>query len=76
MLAPDALSARYKKLTADTPDGALLEAVARSRGFIVKGGEIDAERAARIVLDEFRAGKIARVTFEQPPKEESHAEAE
>ena len=75
-LAPDALSARYKKLTADTPDGALLEAVARSRGFIVKGGEIDAERAARIVLDEFRAGKIARVTFEQPPKEESHAEAE
>ena len=76
ILAPGALFARYKKLTADTPDGALLEAVARSRGFIVKGGEIDAERAARIVLDEFRAGKIARVTLEQPPKEEAHAEAQ
>ena len=65
-LVPEALTARYKKLTADTPEGALLEAVARSRGFIVKGGEIDAERAARIVLDEFRAGKIARVSLEQP----------
>ncbi len=75
-LAPEALFSRYKKLTADTPDGALLEAVARSRGFIVKGGEIDAERAARIVLDEFRAGKIGRITLEQPPKEESHAETE
>ena len=65
-LVPEALTARYKKLTADTPEGALLETVARSRGFIVKGGEIDAERAARIVLDEFRAGKIARVSLEQP----------
>ncbi len=73
-LCPDALFARYKKLDANTPQAALLEAVARSRGFIVKGGEIDGERAARIVLDEFRAGKIARVTLEQPPKEESHAE--
>ena len=75
-LAPDALTARYKKLTADTPDGKLLEAVAISRGFIVKGGEIDAERAARIMLDEFRAGKIAKVSLEQPPKEEAHGEAE
>ena len=75
MLVPEALSARYKKLTADTPKGALLEAVAKSRGFIVKGGEIDSERAARIVLDEFRAGKIAKVTLEQPPKEEPDGEA-
>ncbi len=75
-LAPDALFARYKKLTADTPDGALLEAVARSRGFIVKGGEIDAERAARVVLDEFRAGKIGRISLEQPPEEERNGKAE
>jgi ribosome biogenesis GTPase A len=73
-LTPDALYERYKKLGADTPDGALLEAVAKSRGFILKGGVYDTERAARIVLDEFRAGKIARVSLEQPPKEERDGE--
>ena len=75
-LAPDALFERYKKLTADTPNEALLEAVAKSRGFIQKGGVYDTERAARIVLDEFRAGRIAHVSLEQPPKEETDGEAE
>lgn len=75
-LKPDALYERYKKMDADTPDGALLEAVANSRGFILKGGVYDTERAARIVLDEFRAGRIARVTLEQPPKGEDNGEAE
>ena len=69
-LNPAALFERYKKLGADTPEGSLLEGVAKSRGFVLKGGVYDTERAARIVLDEFRAGKIARVTLEQPPKEE------
>ena len=75
-LAPAALYERYKKLSADTPDEALLEGVAKSRGFILKGGVYDTERAARIVLDEFRAGKIARVSLERPPKEENDGEAE
>ena len=75
-LCPNALFERYKKLSADTPDGTLLEGVAKSRGFIQKGGILDVERAARIVLDEFRAGRIARVTLEQPPKEEADGEAE
>ncbi|MBR4905580.1 MAG: ribosome biogenesis GTPase YlqF [Clostridia bacterium] len=75
-LKPDALFERYKKLSADTPEGALLEGVAKSRGFVLKGGVYDTERAARIVLDEFRAGKIARVSLEQPPKEEDDGEAE
>lgn len=75
-LAPDALFERYKKLDAETPEGELLKAVAKSRGFILKGGIYDTERAARIVLDEFRAGRIAKVTLEQPPKEEDDGEAE
>lgn len=75
-LAPDALFERYKKLSADTPDSALLEGVAKSRGFILKGGVYDTERAARIVLDEYRAGRIVRVSLEQPPKEEDDGEAE
>ena len=70
-LAPAALFERYKKLDANTPEGELLTAVAKSRGFILKGGVYDTERAARIVLDEFRAGKIAKVSLEQPPKEDA-----
>jgi ribosome biogenesis GTPase A len=75
-LAPAALFERYKKLDADVPEGALLEGVAKSRGFILKGGVYDVERAARIVLDEFRAGRIAKVTLEQPPQEDEHGETE
>lgn len=70
-LAPAALFERYKKLDANTPEGELLTAAAKSRGFILKGGVYDTERAARIVLDEFRAGKIAKVSLEQPPKEDA-----
>ena len=68
-LVPQALMERYKKITADTPEGELLEAVARSRGFLLSGGVLDIERAARIVLDEFRGGKIARVTLDTIPEE-------
>ena len=65
----DALFARYPKLSRvedrSVPE-AMLEGVALSRGFILSGGVPDTERAARIVLDEYRAGRIARVTFETP----------
>ena len=60
------LSERYSKLTAETPKEDLLKAVCRSRGFLLRGGELDTERAAYVTLDEFRAGKISRVTLEQP----------
>ena len=57
---------RYSKLTAETPKADLLKAVCLSRGFLLRGGELDTERAAHVTLDEFRAGKVARVTLEQP----------
>lgn len=63
---PAQLTERYGKLASDTPKDELLNAVCRSRGLLLRGGELDTERAARIALDEFRAGKIARVTLEQP----------
>lgn len=66
---PGKLGERYAKLTADTPKDELLDAVCRSRGFLLKGGERDTERAAHVVLDEFRAGKIAHITFEFPEGE-------
>lgn len=44
----------------------LLERVGKKRGFLVRGGEINTERAAATVLDEYRAGKIGRLTLEKP----------
>ena len=49
---------------------ALLEAVGRKRGFLVSGGEVDTERAARVVLEEYRSGKLGRFTLDVPPEEE------
>lgn len=63
---PDAVAARYKLLTPDTAPDERLEAVCRSRGFLMAGGVYDTLRAARIVLDEFREGRIGRFSLETP----------
>ena len=44
----------------------LLEKAGRKRGFVLRGGEIDTERMAKILLDEFRGGKLGRFTLEMP----------
>ncbi len=60
------LEARYKITIDEADDGkALLEKIARKRGMLVSGGEINSERAAITVLDEFRAAKIGRITLEK-----------
>ena len=65
-VVPAPLTERFSKLAADTSKENLLDAICRSRGFLLRGGELDMERASHVALDEFRAGKIARVTLEQP----------
>ena len=44
----------------------VLEAMGRKRGFVVRGGEVDTERMSKILLDEFRGGKLGRFTLELP----------
>jgi len=70
--APDAFCTRYKlhrdDLTGMLPHE-LLAAVAKKRGFLISGGELDTERAAAIVLDEFRGAKIGRITLEKPAED-------
>ena len=44
----------------------LLEAAGRKRGFLISGGDVDTERMAKILLDEFRGGKLGRFTLELP----------
>lgn len=64
---PEALLERYKVEVAEEDDGyELLMKAGRKRGFVVRGGEIDTERMAKILLDEFRGGKLGRFTLELP----------
>jgi ribosome biogenesis GTPase A len=67
---PDLLKNRYKlEAVAEEPIDTL-NMIARKRGAIVSGGEIDYNRIASIILDEFRGGKIGNVSLETPWKGE------
>lgn len=64
---PDALNARYKFLPEENDDGfQLLEKLGRKRGMMMRGGEVNTERATITVLDEYRSGKLGRITLEMP----------
>jgi len=64
---PGAVSKRFKLALPEgdeiTPHG-LLEAACKGRGWLLSGGRYDTDRAAALVLDEFRAGKIGKLTIE------------
>ena len=66
---PAAVAARFK-----LPEGEIyddpqlaLEAACRGRGWLISGGRPDVDRAAALVLDEFRAGKAGKITIERAP---------
>ena len=72
---PDALKTAYKLSELPTREDEendvaygyrLLEAAGKKRGFLISGGEVDTERMAKILLDEFRSGKLGRFTLELP----------
>ncbi len=70
---PDAVRARYGiDMPQDSTGYELLEAAGRKRGLLLARGEINTERMARVLLDEFRSGKLGRFTLETPPKEEQN----
>ena len=64
---PARLAERYRLTQTEGMQGfALLEAVGRRRGMLIAGGEVDTERAAVMLFDELRGGKLGRITFEWP----------
>ena len=64
------LCARYKITEIPSNDEMdnydLLTLIGKKRGFCISGGEIDTERAANMLIDEFRAGKIGRISLDKP----------
>ena len=64
---PAALQERYKiDIDPDLQGWELLEACARKRGFLMARGEVNTERMAAVLLDEFRGGKLGRISLERP----------
>jgi len=62
---PDRIAERYKiDFTEDADGFELLTQAAKKRGFLISGGEYDLVRMAAVLLDEFRAGKLGRITLE------------
>jgi len=65
-IAPDATRARFKLaegLEEALPEE-LVDAACRGRGWLLSGGRADTQRAAALILDEFRAGKVGKITLE------------
>ena len=66
-LYPQSIEQRYKFVPDPNASGLeLLEAAARKRGFIVSKGECDLERMSAVLLDEFRDGRLGRISLEKP----------
>lgn len=61
---PSRLKERYGT---DFDHGRATELIAKARGMLVSGGEPDTERAAAALLDDYRSGKIGKITLETPP---------
>ena len=71
---PQLLMERYKLDGIEETPLENMEAICRKRGFILPGKRMDYERCARTVLDEFRGGKIGRITLEPVPGKEAGEE--
>ncbi len=73
------LAARYKlreeEIAAADDHIALFNLIGRKRGFLVSGGEIDTERTANMLIDEFRAAKIGRITLDRLPEKKEATNA-
>lgn len=64
---PQAIAQRYKvEVPEDFDSWDLMEQAGRKRGFLISGGEVDTERMSRILLEEYRSGKLGRFTLEDP----------
>ena len=67
-IVPDKVAERFKLKDTTLKGTELLDAVCAGRGWLLKGAQYDYDRCYSVVLDEFRAGKLGRITFEHPER--------
>ena len=67
---PETLKERYKvEAPQGTPGWELLEMAGRNRGYLMARAEVNLERMAKVLMDEFRSGKLGKFTLEMPEEE-------
>ena len=67
---PETLKERYKvEAPMGTPGWELLEMAGRNRGYLMARAEVNLERMAKVLMDEFRSGKLGKFTLEMPEEE-------
>ena len=66
---PEVLTTRYKIPDVQVETAELLGGIARGRGFLGRGGRLDIDRAADVLLRELRTGQLGRISFERPRDE-------
>ena len=68
---PDCIRERYGiDAEPDTPGWELIEMAGRKRGYLMSGGVVNTERMSKVLLDEYRGGKLGKFTLEMPPEVE------
>lgn len=66
---PERIKERYKlDDISDMQSWEILEAIGRKRGMLISGGEVNTERASVMLLDEYRGGRLGRISMEFPPR--------
>ncbi|WP_437550579.1 ribosome biogenesis GTPase YlqF [Sorangium sp. So ce367] len=68
---PELLVARYKLKELPETAAALIEEIGRRRGCLRSGGAVDLHKASDILVHDFRAGRLGRISLEEPPGLES-----
>ena len=68
-IVPEKVCDRFHLQDTGLSGAELLDAVCRGRGWLLKGGQFDYDRCCSVVLDEYRGGKLGRITLELPEKE-------
>ena len=71
---PQVLAERFGLETEGKEAAVILEEIARVRACLLKGGDLDVSRAAGLLLDDFRAGKLGRITLEEPENQKDKVE--
>ena len=65
---PELLKERYKLESVEGEPLEIMETICEKRGFLMSGKRYDYARAARTIMDEFRGGKLGRISLEFPPE--------
>lgn len=67
---PQTLLERYKLEAPESADGYdLLQLAGKKRGYLVSGGEVNTERMAKALMDDYRSGKLGKLTLESPEEQ-------